>query len=1279
MARVETGLMATVERTSNPATEPATVPVLEPVPETVPPETASTRLATIPTSVPPTTPSTTVHPSVHRALKAQVEPTTCTVVPEKGLTWILDSGASQHMATSRVPLTNAIANNDVRIRVANGEALTSPMEGAITLRTAHSDRKLHLKTVLGHASMHGNLMSVSTLCKSKDVKGVLYTEDKAQVLSQDGGVLMEAHVLNGLYIIDDVFVVDPNWNQPDHSNRNQPDHDALLASTQVELELQEHMLWHARLAHLSHSGMDKLLSANVVDGLDGLKVRDVHATKHSDELCVGCITGKAHRTAFSKTPSERTKATRLLGRIHADECGPMQVASGDMGALYMLLLIDEYSRKACGFFLKKKSDAATKIMEWCTSVSAYHNLSIGEFHTDGGGEFASTELLQFFKDRGITVTTTPPYTPQHNAIAERMNRTILESTRAMLLHAKAPQSLWAEAAQYAIHVRNVGGVRTDVRNTPDGIWTGKRTSVKHLRVFGCDAWMHVPAANRQKLDAKATICLFVGYNPDMTYRVLDVTTGKTHHSRDVTFAETKFTQCTALTEQELLASDGTVVNKDFYDFLQLSRFNTETELAKVISLQIGPSTATTPPVQPNSTEVQRVPKTAGVEPRRTISNTYGRELGSGAPGLAPTPGPVPLGVIATTSSTATSTSQPPVQAVKFKDDVIAPGPVPVQDSDLAIRRSSRSNIGIPASRYGMVDLDDVGAYLAQIAADSGLDPSSLEEAMHSADHSMWSDAIDAELASLARHNTWTECPVPAGKKAIGSKLVFKKKRSATGTIARYKVRLVVQGYSQREGVDYDRTFAPVLYYTSLRIILVLVAARDYEFKQMDVETAFLNAKLEEEVYITLPVGLDGSDSSTPRHLRRTYKLDKNLYGIKQAPRGWNLEINGTIIALGYTRCTSDSCVYVKTTASGRVIIVGLFVDDVFIAYSKVDEATWEADKRTLSDKYTMKDLGDAHLVLGMRITRDRSARTLKLDQEVYINQLLASCQMADCIPADTPAVEGVKQTSVPTTTITVHRTSSASSSSSIATKPIGAAPDESLSEHSDLLRTRYGSVVGSLLYAALATRPDIAYAVNVLSRFISAPLPQHWDAVKRVLRYLKGTAHIGLVYRANEEGTDRIVLGPTYADADWAGDMDDRRSTTGVVMKINGTAVSWKSKKQTTTALSSAEAEYYAAGEATKEILWLRQLLSEIGCTQPTGTRLYGDNETAISIASNDTFHDRTKHIDMRHHFIREHVLAGTVDLTWISTKDQQADILTKALGKHIFTSFRALVMGSRD
>ena len=581
MARVETGLMATVERTSNPATEPATVPVLEPVPETVPPETASTRLATIPTSVPPTTPSTTVHPSVHRALKAQVEPTTCTAVPEKGLTWILDSGASQHMATSRVPLTNAIANNDVRIRVANGEALTSPMEGAITLRTAHSDRKLHLKTVLGHASMHGNLMSVSTLCKSKDVKGVLYTEDKAQVLFQDGGVLMEAHVLNGLYIIDDVFVVDPNWNQPDHSNRNQPDHDALLASTQVELELQEYMLWHARLAHLSHSGMDKLLSANVVDGLDGLKVRDVHATKHSDELCVGCITGKAHRTAFSKTPSERTKATRLLGRIHADECGPMQVASGDMGALYMLLLIDEYSRKAYGFFLKKKSDAATKIMEWCTSVSAYHNLSIGEFHTDGGGEFASTELLQFFKDRGITVTTTPPYTPQHNAIAERMNRTILESTRAMLLHAKAPQSLWAEAAQYAIHVRNVGGVRTDVRNTPDGIWTGKRTSVKHLRVFGCDAWMHVPAANRQKLDAKATICLFVGYNPDMTYRVLDVTTGKTHHSRDVTFAETKFTQCTALTEQELLASDGTVVNKDFYDFLQLSRFNTETELAKV--------------------------------------------------------------------------------------------------------------------------------------------------------------------------------------------------------------------------------------------------------------------------------------------------------------------------------------------------------------------------------------------------------------------------------------------------------------------------------------------------------------------------------------------------------------------------------------------------------------------------------------------------------------------------------------------------------------------------
>ena len=470
-------------------------------------------------------------------------------------------------------------------------------------------------------------------------------------------------------------------------------------------------------------------------------------------------------------------------------------------------------------------------------------------------------------------------------------------------------------------------------------------------------------------------------------------------------------------------------------------------------------------------------------------------------------------------------------------------------------------------------------------------------------------------------------------------------------------------------MDYNETFAPVLSYSSLRVIFAIVAALDLEFIHLDVETAFLNAQVKEEIYITLPIGFHAAGFSVSNASTTTpvLRLRKSLYGIKQAPRDWHEEIDGSIRALGYKRCQSEQCIYIKTSRLGSPIYICLFVDDMPCAFRAEDRAEFEADKAALKSKYKIQELGDAKLVLGMRITRDRATRSLKVDQETYINRLLEKTGMQDCVPMATPAEPGQHLSALPASDQTTG--------------------DENA--HS----LQYGSVVGSLLYAAVSTRSDISYAVGVLSRFISDPQPHHWEAAKRVLRYLKGTASLGLCYRAaavirNIGESDRsiyhkcdsgITVGPIFTDASWGGDLDDRKSTGGMVAKVNGCAISWKSKKQSVVAKSSTEAEYIATGEAVKEALWLRQLASELSYTPTRGTLLYGNNETAIALAKNNILHNRTKHIDIRHHFMRDHIRAGEIDLQWTSTtwSNQEADLFTKPLGKHPFVMLRDRIMGN--
>jgi hypothetical protein len=439
---------------------------------------------------------------------------------------------------------------------------------------------------------------------------------------------------------------------------------------------------------------------------------------------------------------------------------------------------------------------------------------------------------------------------------------------------------------------------------------------------------------------------------------------------------------------------------------------------------------------------------------------------------------------------------------------------------------------------------------------------------------------------------------------------------------------VAKGYSQLYGIDYTETFAPVVRFSSLRAILAIAAAADYEIHQMDVKTAFLNGDLDEDICMQQPDGYRAGGQQA----NYVCKLNKSLYGLKQAGRAWNKKMHTALVELSFTSLHSDSCVYIQRN-SGAVMYVLVYVDDLLLVTN--DTARLTNTKAALSSRFDMKDMGEAHFILGVQIRRDRAKRQLFLSQAEYIRTVLERFGMQDCRPTATPMATG--------------------------TKLLKAAPTvNDASGAQDMANVPYSSAVGALMYAALATRPDIAHAVTALCQFMAEPTITHWLAAKRVLRYLHGTRQHQLVYGWNG-GRPQPLYG--YSDSDWGNDVNDRRSFTGWVFLLHDGAVSWQSIKQPTVALSSVEAEYMAATQATREAVWWRAFLSELGMPSTnTTTIIHSDSQGAIALSKNPEHHKRTKHIDIQHHYVREQVAAGSVVLPYISTEEMVADVLTKPL-----------------
>jgi hypothetical protein len=510
-------------------------------------------------------------------------------------------------------------------------------------------------------------------------------------------------------------------------------------------------------------------------------------------------------------------------------------------------------------------------------------------------------------------------------------------------------------------------------------------------------------------------------------------------------------------------------------------------------------------------------------------------------------------------------------------------------------------------------------------------PGNRKEAMKSEQADIWRSAEAEEILSLLENGTWEEVLPPNGANLVSCKWVYTIKLNNDGTIDRYKARLVARGFSQVYGEDYTETYAPTVRMDTLRLFLATAAAEDLQCEHYDIKNAFIESYLKEEIYLIPPAGL-------PHKKGHVLKALRSLYGLKQAARDWNLLIKKELITWGFIQSLADPCLFTHTEHNVNILV---YVDDICAAARLQEDLNWFYTK--LSKRFKAKNLGEISKILGMRVTRDRPKRTIYLDQEQYLMTVLEKFGITQ---------ESYKKKAVPANNYDDLR------------------PVTGDDELIDIMEFQQG--IGSIMFAMVLTRPDIAFVIGKLSQFMSKPARHHGHALKFLMRYLRSTVKQKLRYGPG--GVDKHL--GVYSDADWASDKTDRKSVSGSVTMLYGGPISWSSKKQKSVATSSCESEYMALAACTKQGQWLAQTLRDLGLGKYVGknsakVQMYGDNQGAIALAKNPHLHERSKHIDISYHFIRDLVEKGRVSIEYIPTEDMIADGMTKPLQRVKFERFR--------
>ena len=1137
--------------------------------------------------------------------------------------WILDSGATDHYTCNLSLLHDIVTlSTPHTIYSANGvSTCTTIGKATITINDTDS---FTLSKVYYLPDFHHNLISVARV--TDNGADIVYNH-KSAIITSDGQFDIHFPRVDNLYVFTAAAStalvsssstsqthVSPVSHSPSSSNSssNVSPPPVITPLNYTSRTANEIYLLHLKLNHLNYYSIIKMVNKHSVTLTNAVSNNAItHQNQLLNELrsrpCPGCLKGKMKRTAM--TGKIQYFIDDIMDLWVFDTVIVNRKTLG--GCNYITTIIDVYSSKIFVALHKHKDDIESYLIRLITVQQTQKGLKLKRIHSDNGTEVCTNVFFDFISNNGTIHTTTVTYTPTHNSMVERKHRTLLEAARSAMIFASAPYQMYGECVTYCAHTLDRSLNTRHDSKTPLEQWDDRKPNITYLHVWGCDASVYVHKHERaHKFDAKAKTGIFIGVDElnETYYLILDVDTMKVTRTRDVVFNETSFEEMKKLSQQidNDISIDKETLN-DVNNYLPDTLFNTSEAVASMFNGEAVPTN--------NINDIET--ESSSTRPHETESSSI-------RPEQQPSLKRHNIDVINTSSSSSSPSSSSSKRQKQHTPSERKSTRVTAIPDRLAMLLSSSS----PSSCVYRMDPNDY----AMLVLD---EPMSYKQAMQCEERVKWQQAMDEELDAHRKNSTWRIVDKTDDMNVIGCRWVYKVKRDAEGQVSRYKARLVAKGYNQQYGIDFHDTFAPVLKYKTLRIMIVLALHYDMCMEQLDVKTAFLNASVKENIYIEVPEGMSVKSGCV-------LKLLKALYGIKQAPREWHEEIDRYLHQLGYTSCIKDSCVYWKKTRTHRIIMLGLFVDDITSLYHHHDKAEWVEDRTKLKSKYDLNELGELHHILGMNVTRTSSS-TVTIRQDTYIKDKLNLFNFEHCNDVPTP---GISTTHIDTNT-----------------SPTLSPPETQT----------YQMMVGSLIYASISTRPDITHATNMVARHMGSPTQHNMTMVKRIFRYLSGHRSAGLTYI---KGSQRDAVELTgYCDADWGGDKSDRKSTTGYCTLMNTNLISWQTKKQTTVAHSTAEAEYMAISDVARELMWMRQLLTELGVSIVTPSIIYSDNQPAIRISENDSDHDRTKHIDIKHHFIRNLVKDKVIQLKWISTHDQLADMLTKALGTQTFISLRDRLM----
>ncbi|KAG7565206.1 Integrase catalytic core [Arabidopsis suecica] len=1120
--------------------------------------------------------------------------------------WLLDSGATHHITNDLANLSmHQPYNGGDDVLIGDGSPLTISHTGSTLLPSLSRDLKLN--KVLYVPDIHKNLISVYRLCNANQVSVEFFPAHFQVKDLSTGAPLLQGRTKNELY----------EWPV------NAPQATALLTTSNSKTTLAS---WHSRLGHPSPPILSSVISSF------SLPVSSI-SSKHL--VCTNCHINKSHKVSFSDTSIVSTKPLHYL----FSDVWTSPIMSID-NSKYYLIFVDHFTRYTWFYPLKQKSQVKEVFIAFKALVENHFNTRIDTLFSDNGGEFVA--LRSYLQSCGISHLTSPPHTPEHNGVAERKHRHIVETGLTLMSTASLPKEFWTYAFATAVYLINRLPTPVLHHHSPYHKLFGVAPNYEKLRIFGCRCFPWLRPYTTHKMDDRSKECVFLGYSlTQSAYLCLERESGRIYVSRHVQFDETTFPFAAKVVDAPPPNHDSSPATLVQSEILPLSSqrtgfpppnpesslpapHNSGSPLVPSRS-DLHPSSSTTP--APASTQPQSLtaPTNAQVLPSNSVLtnvlplSTHQRPTGQtniNEPQVTqqrPTGPTIPSSLQPTdqrptgresSSNTTTANTVPTPSTSTVPANAQNQNP-PENTHKMTTR--AKNNIQKPSKKLSLVT-----ALRQKLAPE----PTTYKQALRD-EH--WRHAMSDEIDGQIANHTWDLVPRRPAHNVVGCRWVFKTKLLPTGDLDKYKARLVAKGFHQSYGVDYKETFSPVIKAVTIRMVLGHAVSESWPIRQLDVNQAFLQGTLKEEVYMEQPPGF--VDVDRPDHVCR---LNKAIYGLKQAPRAWYLELRNFLVTSGFVNSLADASLFVYCHRSTLIYIL-VYVDDIIVTGN--DPNAVASFISCLAARFSLKDQGDINYFLGIEVTRTSTG--LHLMQRKYIADLLAKTNMMTANAVSTPMQASPK--------LTLHT---------------GSALDDA---------SEYRKVVGSLQYLAF-TRPDISFAVNKLSQFMHRPTTEHWQAAKRVLRYLAGTMTHGIFLSAHNKN----VL-HAYSDADWGGDNEDYISTNAYVVYLGKQAISWSSKKQNGVARSSTEAEYRAIANAAAEIRWICNLLTELHIPLPMAPVIYCDNIGATYLSANPVFHSRMKHIALDYHFVRGQVQNGSLRVSHVSAQDQLADALTKPLPRAAF------------